>query len=72
MVQSKFGSAFSGDTTLLSEGKKVIDTLDGQRAHLSRLSEDVVAKLGTFRQRAGELDQIRLVFATTDPLSEGQ
>ena len=31
LVQSKYGSAFKGANTLLTEGQKVIDTLDGRR-----------------------------------------
>jgi hypothetical protein len=34
LVQSKYGSAFAGVDTLLREGQKVIDTLDGKRQHL--------------------------------------
>jgi hypothetical protein len=70
LVQSKYGSAFAGDTTLLAEGLKVIDTLDGKRANLSSLAVGLLEKVTNFRKMAGPLDKIVLVFATIDPLSE--
>src|SRR4029453_15189179 len=39
LVQSKDGSAFAGPNTLLVEGQKVIDTLDGTRPRLNSLAE---------------------------------
>jgi hypothetical protein len=71
LIQSKYGSAFSGDVTLLAEGKKVIDTLDGKR-QLSSLSDALLEKLTNFRKAATEHDQIRLVYATIDPLTPDQ
>src|SRR5271157_845400 len=49
LVQSKYGSAFKGTTTLLHEGQKVIDTLDGKRATLSSLAEGLLERIVTFR-----------------------
>ena len=72
LIQSKYGSAFSGDTTLLAEGKKLIETLDGQRTNLSSLAAGLLEKLTNFRAAATEQDQIRLVYATVDPLTEQQ
>jgi hypothetical protein len=72
LVQSKYGSAFAGETTLLTEGKKVIDTLDGRRANLSSLAAGLFEKLTNFRKQAGPQDRIVLVFATIDPLTEEQ
>jgi hypothetical protein len=72
LVQSKYGTAFAGDTTLLTEGKKLIDTIDGKRAKLSSLAADLVEKLRYFRQSAGEADRVRLVYATIDPLTPDQ
>ena len=37
LVQSKYGSAFSGTKTLLEEAQKLIDTIDGKRSNLSSL-----------------------------------
>jgi AIPR protein len=70
LVQSKYGSAFAGVGTLLAEGQKVIDTLDGKRAKLSSLAEGTLERLTNFRNGAGPSDQIILVFATERPLTE--
>ncbi len=72
LVQSKYGTAFSGSSTLLEETKKVIDTLDGKRQRLSSLAEGLLTRLTTFRERASELDRIILVFATVDPLKDDE
>lgn len=72
LVQSKYGTAFSGNNTLLEEGKKVIDTLDGKRQRLASLAEGLLARLMMFRERAAELDRIILVFATENPLDDDQ
>jgi hypothetical protein len=69
LVQSKYGSAFSGTGTLLAEGQKVIDTLWGQRSNLSSLSSGLLEKLTNFRASANDHDQICLVYATVDPLT---
>ncbi len=45
LVQSKYGKAFQGTTTLFDEGRKVIDTLDGQRPRLSSLAEGLLERL---------------------------
>ncbi|HUB49345.1 MAG TPA: AIPR family protein [Acetobacteraceae bacterium] len=70
LVQSKYGSAFKGTNTLLSEGQKVIDTLDGKRPQLSSLAEGLLERLRNFRNGAGPADKIVLVFATEAPLNE--
>jgi hypothetical protein len=72
LVQSKFGSAFAGSGTLLAEGQKLIDTLDGQRTNLSSLASGILEKVTNFRGSAAERDQICLVYATVDPLTEEQ
>ena len=70
--QSKYGSAFAGVGTLLAEGQKVIDTLDGKRTKLNSLAEGVLERLRNFRNGAGPSDRIILVFATERPLSEAE
>ncbi len=70
LVQSKYGKAFQGTGTLLAEGQKVIDTLDGKRTRLSSLAEELLDRLKTFRGSASERDRIVLVFATEAPLTE--
>lgn len=69
LVQSKYGSAFRGANTLLTEGIKIIDTLIGKRKLLSSLSEEIVTLLRHFREKASEWDRIILVFATEVDLS---
>lgn len=64
LVQSKYGSAFHGNVTLLQEAQKVIDTLDGRRQKLSSLAEGLLERLSTFRNSASERDRIILMFAT--------
>jgi hypothetical protein len=70
LVQSKYGSAFAGVSTLLAEGHKVIETLDGKRAKLSSLAEGTLERLTNFRNAAGVADRLILVFATERPLTE--
>lgn len=72
LVQSKYGSAFRGVNTLLQESVKLIDTLDGKRSKLSSITQELLERLSIFRQQAGELDRIILVFATEEPLSDEQ
>ena len=72
LVQSKYGTAFSGVGTLLSEGQKIIDTLDGKRTKLSSLAEGVLERLRNFRNGSGPSDRIILVFATERPLNEAE
>jgi hypothetical protein len=72
LIQSKYGSAFAGTGTLLAEGQKVIETLDGQRSNLSSLTSELLEKLKNFRAAANERDRICLVYATIDPLTPEQ
>ncbi len=71
LVQGKYGKAFQGNSTLIEEGIKVIDTLEGRRA-LSSVSKDVLEYIETFRKQASENDRIKLVFATIDPLTPSE
>lgn len=72
LVQSKYGSAFTGVGTLLAEGQKIIDTLDGRRPKLNSLAEGTLERLRNFRNGAGPSDRIILVFATELPLNEAE
>ncbi len=72
VVQSKYGKAFQGTTTLLEESQKVIDTLDGRRPKLSSLAQGLLERLTNFRRQASDRDKIRLVFATESPLNEDE
>jgi hypothetical protein len=53
LVQSKYGSAFSGTSTLLEEAQKLIDTLDGKRNKLSSLAEGLVEQGNRMKEKAG-------------------
>lgn len=72
LVQSKYGSAFAGRTTMLVEGQKVIETLDGRRSNLNSLAQGLIERLGIFRSNASSADKIVLVFATERPLNEAE
>jgi hypothetical protein len=72
LIQSKYGSAFQGTTTLLKESQKVIDTLDGKQSRLSSLAEGLLDRLSNFRRQASERDRIVLVFATVESLTDDQ
>lgn len=72
LVQSKYGHAFQGPDTLLSDGHKVIETLDGRRPRLSSLASDIVERIKNFRENSSTLDRIVLVYATVDPLTEAE
>ena len=72
LVQSKYGSAFSGTNTLLEEAQKLIDTLDEKRSKLLSLAGGLVERLQAFRKQASDKDRLILVFATQRPLSEAE
>lgn len=72
LVQSKYGTAFQGSSTLLSEATKVFDTLTGARPNLSSLAQDLVERLRNFLGQASERDRLVLVFATETPLGQDQ
>ena len=72
LVQSKYGSAFAGIGTLLTEGQKVIETLDGRRPRLNSLAEGLLERLRNFRNAAGPSDKLVLVFATERGLDEAE
>ncbi|MDR2761159.1 MAG: AIPR family protein [Planctomycetaceae bacterium] len=73
LIQSKYGSAFRGKTSLYDESIKVIDTIDGKRPNLNSLSQGIKDKLSYFRMKAkAGYDKIVLVFATVEPLTSEQ
>ena len=72
LVQSKYGSAFSGVKTILEEGQKLIDTIDGKRNNLSSLSANLVERLQIFRKQASEKDKLVLVYAVQRPIKEDE
>ena len=70
LVQSKYGTAFTGSDTISQEGRKVIRTLEGTYQGLSDVSRQLLEKLDQFRQQASDADRIVLVFATTEPINQ--
>lgn len=72
LVQSKYGKAFGGVGTILSEGQKVIDTISGHRTNLSSLTQDLIERINNFREVASEKDRIVLVYAIERQLNEDE
>ena len=70
LIQSKYGTAFQGQETIIGEGRKVIATLAGENGHLSEATQQLVRRLNTFIKQASERDRLILVFATTQPMRE--
>lgn len=70
LIQSKYGSAFQGQETVISEGRKVIATLSGNNEHLSEQTAQLIGKLQNFLEKASDHDKLILVFATSQPMSE--
>ena len=70
LVQSKYGTSFQGQSTIVEEGRKVISTIAGDNTHLSEMVSQLVERLTHFRQQASDRDRIVLVFATEQPLTE--
>jgi hypothetical protein len=72
LVQSKHGTAFSGTSTILTEGQKVLDNLRGHRPNLSSIGEEVSNRIRNFITNKGPNDKLKLVYATHEPLNEAE
>ena len=72
LVQSKYGTSFQGDETIIDEGRKIISTLTGENTRLSDTVSQLVGRLDTFQQQASCQDRIVLVLATEQPITESQ
>ena len=70
LIQSKYGTAFQGQETIISEGRKVIRTVAGENDRLSEHSKQLQGRLTTFIEQASERDRLILVFATVQPMKE--
>ena len=70
LVQSKYGTAYAGESTIFEEGNKVITTLQGQNQHLAEGTRQLLQKLDLFRKQASSNDRIALVIATIDPIKQ--
>lgn len=69
LVQSKYGTSFTGADTISSEAQKVFATLEGKREKLSSLSADLVSRLRNFIANIGGKDRLEYVLATTKRLT---
>ena len=69
LIQSKYGSAFTGSDTISSEAQKLFATLEGKREKLSSLSAELVARLRNFLSNCGPQDRLDYVLATTKRLT---
>lgn len=69
LIQSKYGTAFTGPDTIASEAQKLFATLEGKREKLSSLSTQLVARLRNFLANLGPKDRLEYVLATTKRLT---
>lgn len=75
LVQSKYGAGFQGNTTLLQEGRKLIESLSSGENRLSELTDNLIKRLQQFLQKADSVnssDRLIYVFATELPLTDQQ
>ena len=72
LIQSKYGTAFQGSSTLLVEAQKLIDTLDGKRNNLSSVSKELLKRIQTFKDSASPKDKLVLVYATNKNLNDDE
>ena len=70
LVQSKYGTSFQGQDTIVDEGRKVISTLAGEKTRLSETVSQLMGRLAAFQQQASDRDRIVMVFATERPITE--
>ncbi|WP_295429509.1 AIPR family protein [uncultured Thiodictyon sp.] len=69
LIQSKYGTAFTGSDTISSEAQKLFATLEGKREKLSSLSVELVTRLRNFLSNRGPKDRLEYVLATTRRLT---
>lgn len=70
LVQSKYGASFLGTESIITDGCKIVETLQGKKLNLSTESQQLLRKIALFREQASDADRIVLVFATCDPITE--
>ncbi|MEO6666240.1 MAG: abortive phage resistance protein, partial [Nitrospiria bacterium] len=69
LIQSKYGSSFTGSETISSEAQKLFATLEGKREKLSSISTELVDRLRNFLANRGEKDRLEYILATTKRLT---
>ena len=70
LVQSKYGSSYSGADTIGMEAQKLFATLEGKRERLSSLSAELVERLRTFISNSSPKDRLDYVILTNRRLSQ--
>jgi len=61
LLQSKYGSSYTGADTITSEAQKLFATLEGKREKLSSLSAELVDRLRNFLKNRGPKDRLDYV-----------
>jgi hypothetical protein len=69
LVQSKYGSSYTGAETISAEAQKLFATLEGKRERLSSLSGELVDRLRNFLRNCGPKDRLDYVLATNSNLT---
>lgn len=69
LIQSKYGTAFSGADTIGIEAQKLFATLEGKREGFSSLSNELVGRLRNFIANMGPKDRLEYVLATNRTLN---
>jgi len=75
LVQSKYGTPLQDPSTLLKDGRKIIDALDVRHEHPSGSTEEVLETASQFLRKAVAStgrDRLLLVFASELPFKENQ
>ena len=69
-VQSKYGTAFQGKETIMSEANKMFDTLEGHNPSITSVTQMVVDQFRNFLPTATGKDKIVFVLVTSDEISD--
>lgn len=72
LVQSKYGTALGGPSTITLEAQKLFATLEGRRTSLSSLSTELVDRLRNFLSNKGDTDRLEYVVATSRKLTDDE
>lgn len=69
-VQSKYGTSFQGNETIISETNKLIETMCGFNKTISPVAQNVVEQFSNFLSTMTEKDRIEIVFVTSFCLND--
>ncbi len=70
LIQSKYGSSYTGADTITTEAQKLFATLEGKREKLASISTELVSRLRNFLQNCGPKDRLEYVLATSKRLTQ--